>query len=75
MPPGQLDAEARIRAAIGDPYIAIDGIASREIFTVQGAVFLEIAPRHGLDETAIDQLIVGAENIAVERGWHPPVAA
>jgi hypothetical protein len=74
-PPGRLEAEALIRAALGDQDVVINGISTLDGFTAQAAVFVDIALRLRLDETAIDQLIVRAENIAVERGWHPPVAA
>lgn len=74
-PPGQLEAEALIRAALGDQDVVINGISTLDGFTAQAAVFVDIALRLGLDEAAIERLIARAEKIAVERGWHPPLAA
>jgi hypothetical protein len=73
-PPGQLEMEAIIRGALGEPDVDTSGIIPPIIFEVEIAVTGYAIRKLSLSQTEIDRLIVEAENIAFERGWNPPLA-
>jgi hypothetical protein len=72
-PPGHLEMEALVRLALGDPDVDIHGIKHLDIFVTQGVVAGKLSRKLGLSEAEIVQLIVQAEQLAFERGWHPPL--
>lgn len=73
-PPGQLETEALIRLALGDPDVVIDNIVPLDIFTIQGTVTGQAVNKLGLTETDIRELVMKSERLAFERGWNPPLA-
>lgn len=73
-PPGQLETEAVVRLVLGDPDVVISHIPNSELFHAQGMAAVGACLKLGLDEAAIDQMIVEGERIAFEQGWHPPLA-
>jgi hypothetical protein len=73
-PYGQLEMEAVIRAALGEADVDTSGIIPPIIFEVEIGVTGYAIRKLGLSEHQIDQLIVEAEDIAIERGWNPPLA-
>jgi hypothetical protein len=74
-PPGQLETEALIRAALGDPDVIIRHIPYAEVFQAHTAVIGAACVRFGLNEAAIDQMINEGERIAFAHGWQPPLAS
>jgi hypothetical protein len=73
-PPEQLVTEALIRSALGEADVVTADIEPVQKFRIRGWVTVEIRIRLGWDEAAVDQLIVAAEQMALERGWNPPRA-
>ena len=72
-PPGRLETEALVRLALGDPDVVISGIKRLDVFAIQVAIAGQLSRSLDLSESEIVQLIVQAEQLAVERGWHPPL--
>jgi hypothetical protein len=72
-PIDQLEAEAVIRAALGED-TAISDLRRLTLLNVRGLVTARICIVLGLGEQEVNQLIVDAERIAFERGWNPPLA-
>ncbi len=72
--PDQLESEALIRAALGDPDVVIRGIEFSNILSIHTLVLISAAQRLGMSESEITQLVVDSERIAFERGWKPPLA-
>jgi hypothetical protein len=70
----RLKTEAVIRSTLGEADVDTTGITSGERFQM----YLLSIPmtRRGVKftEKEADQLIVEAERIAFDRGWHPPLA-
>jgi hypothetical protein len=73
-PPGQLETEAVVRFVLGDPDVVMSHVPNSELFHAQVVVAAGACLKLGLDEAAIDQMIVEGERIALEQGWHPPLA-
>lgn len=73
-PPGQRETEALILAAFDDQKVNLTHIPASEVLQAHGAVVIMAKLRLGLDEAAIDQMIVEGERTAFEHGWHPPLA-
>lgn len=73
-PLDQLKAQAVIRSALGEADVIIGDITPAQRFNMRIAVTVLVTGKLGLEEAAIDQLIVDSERIAFERGWHPPLA-
>lgn len=73
-PPGQLEMEAIIRAALGETDVDTSGIIPPTTFEVHIAVTGYAMRKLDLSQAEIDQIIVDAENRAFERGWNPPLA-
>jgi hypothetical protein len=74
-PSGQLEMEAVIRAALGETEVDLSGITPPVAWGIQ-IVGTGYAVRVlGLGELQVDQLLVEAERITVEQGWHPPLPA
>jgi len=73
-PLDQLKTEAVIRAALGEADVVTDGITAGQQFLMRTLVLGLLTARLQLDEAAIDKLIIDSELIALERGWHPPLA-
>jgi hypothetical protein len=72
-PPGQLEMEAVIRAALGETDVDTSGIRPPAKMEIQGAVAGFAMRRLSLGQQEIDQLIDEAENITSRRGWNPPL--
>jgi hypothetical protein len=64
----QIDAEALIRAALGED-VSTDGIDMRSEFHTKVFTIVEVVERHGLSERAVDAMVVEAERVAIARGF------
>jgi len=73
-PPGQLEMEAVVRAALGETDVALDGIRPSVRLRIQLAIIGKALYELALGESDIDQLVADAERIAFERGWSPSLA-
>jgi hypothetical protein len=73
-PPDQLEAEAVIRAALGEKDIVTDDIRPAEEFNINGLIVGQITRKLRFSEADIDELIADSERIAFEQGWNPPLA-
>lgn len=73
-PPGQLETEALIRAALGDPDVMISDIDSGNTFNAYIAILGYICRKLVLSENDIRNLILESESMAFEQGWKPPLA-
>jgi hypothetical protein len=69
-----LKTEAIIRLALGDKDVDAKGISSGQKYLTHGLVAIFATAKLRLAETDIDQIIVDAEKIAIERGRRPPIA-
>jgi hypothetical protein len=70
----RLKTEAVIREALGEADVDTSGIRKGERFNIH---LISIAMTRGgikFTEKEADQLVVEAERIAFDRGWHPPLA-
>jgi len=74
-PLDQLKTEAVIRWALGKADVVTDDITAGQQFWMRTAAVTLLTIRLQLDEAGIDQLIIDSERIALERGWHPPLAS
>ncbi len=72
-PPDQLEAEALIRDALGEP-VDISGMTTEKIFTTQAAILGYAIQKLALGEPDVKELILESERIAFEQGWKPPLA-
>jgi hypothetical protein len=72
--PGQLEMEAVLRHALGETGVDVKGINARVAFEIQSGVTAFIAWKLELTEPQVDGLIREAEQLAVARGWSPPLA-
>lgn len=63
-----------ILAALGDPDIALNRFRKSEMFHAQLAVVAGPCSKLGLQDAAVNQMIIEGERMAFERGWHPPPA-
>jgi hypothetical protein len=70
----QQKTEAVIRLALGDRDVETTGITAGQKYFIRIVVVALVVGKLGLREADVDQLITGAEKIAVERGWNPPLA-
>jgi hypothetical protein len=73
-PYGQLEMEAVIRHALGEPEVDVKGITTDVAFKVQCGVTAVIAWKSDFTESRIDELITEAEELAIGRGFSPPLA-
>lgn len=73
-PPGQRETEAVIRFALGDPDVRVGHIPTLELLLAQYVTAAEACIQLGLDEAAINQMIIEGERVAWEQGWQPPLA-
>lgn len=64
----QIDAEALIRAALGED-VSTDGIDIRPEFHAKLLTIVEVVERHGLPEREVYAMLVEAERIATARGF------
>jgi hypothetical protein len=74
-PPEQQDIEAVIRAAFDDNSVRLDNIERAELYNIHGAVTANIVDKLALNSRDVDRLIADAEQIAIERGYNPPIAS
>lgn len=74
-PSGQLEMEAVIRAALGEPEVDLSGIPRPMAWGIQIVAMGYAVRVLAMAEPEVDQLLVEAERIAFERGRHPPLAA
>ena len=72
-PPGQLEAEALVRMALGDPDVVVDDISFTDTFNTQAGVTLLVILKLGLDSPEVRQLVIDGERLAFRRGWNPPL--
>jgi hypothetical protein len=73
-PPDQLEAEALIRASLGDQDVVVGDISSGKKLLVHITVLGYAVRNLALGEDDIRQLILESEQLAFERGWKPPLA-
>jgi hypothetical protein len=69
-----LKAKAIIRSALGNKEVDTKGITSGQKYLIHVLVAAFASAKLRLVEADIDQIIVDAEKIAIERGWRPPLA-
>lgn len=74
-PYGQLEMEAVIRSALGETDVDISGIPRPLAYEVQILTTAYAAAKLSMLEPEIVQLIADAEQIAIGRGWNPPLVA
>src|SRR5260370_5574589 len=72
-PPDQLEAEALIRAALGDQDVVISDIQPMGVFNIHVAITAEATRRFELGKDDIERLVLESERIPFERGWNPPL--
>jgi hypothetical protein len=72
-PPGQLEAEALVRMALGDPDVVVDNISFTDTFHTQAGVALHVVQKLDLDPPEVRQLVIDGERLAFKRGWNPPL--
>jgi hypothetical protein len=68
-----MQIEAVIRAALGEADVDVRGIPATTASKVHFMCVLGVMVRLKLDEPDLNRLVIEAEEIAFERGWHPPV--
>ena len=66
-------AQAIIRAALGGTTADLSMMRSGDSYRVRGAVAAFLSVRMGLNESAVDEVLREAEQMAFERGFHPPL--
>jgi hypothetical protein len=69
----QLETEALIRKALGDPDVVTSGISQMNAFNIYGGVTQKIIIDNGFSESEIAELVTNAEILAFKRGWSPPL--
>jgi hypothetical protein len=67
--------EAVIRSTLGEATVDIEGIRQPLMFEIQIATTGYVAANLSWPEPEIDRVIVDAEQVAIERGWDPQLAA
>lgn len=72
---GLLETEAVFRSALGEDNIDLSGIKLVDVDKMRGYLVGLIVLKQGWSETEIRDLMVEAEQLTLERGWHPPLAA
>ena len=72
--PGQLEAEALMRRAMGDSDVVISGISRMDAFKIYSGVTHKIVFDLHLSEPDVNRLVVDAEKLAFDRGRQPPLA-
>jgi hypothetical protein len=72
-PAGQEETEAVIHAALEDAGGDLSRFRKSAVFQARGAVIAAACSKLGLTDEAITQMIVDGEQIALQRGWHPPL--
>ena len=72
-PPDQHVCEAMIRDAFRDQSVDFTDISVGEIFHAQCAITVTAIRNLGLDDAAIDEMIVEGERLAFYAGRHPPL--
>jgi len=75
VPHGQPEMVAVIRHALGETNVDVRGINAQVAFEVQIAVTGFIAWKSDSTEQQVHELITEAEQLALSRGWDPPMAA
>jgi hypothetical protein len=73
-PPDQHVCEAIIRDAFRDQNVDFANVSAGEMFHAQIAIAGMAVRNLGLDEAAIDEMIVEGERLAFDDGRHPPLA-
>jgi hypothetical protein len=73
-PPGQHVCEAIIRDAFRDKSVDFTNVSLGEMMHAQVAIAGTAVLNLGLDEAAIDEMIVEGERLAFNDGRHPPLA-
>jgi hypothetical protein len=71
--PDALEMEALIRACLGEPDVTINDIALGSLLKIGSLVTSRIVRELSLPSHEVDVMLVRAEQIAAERGWHPAV--
>jgi hypothetical protein len=71
---GQLEMEAVIRSALGEPDVDISGIIPPVLMEIRIAALGYAILKLGLSQPDIAKLIVEAENVAFKQGWNPPLS-
>jgi hypothetical protein len=74
-PPRKEDIEAVIKYALNEGAGAPLQIRRGELHQIRGTVTANISDILRLDAKAVDDLVVGAESVALERGYSPPFVA
>ena len=73
-PAGQDEAEAAIHVGLGHPGIDLSRFRKSAMLHARGAVIAGVCSKLGMSDEVIAQMIVDGEQLAFERGWHPPLA-
>ena len=73
-PPDQHVCEAIIRDAFRDQNVDFTNVSLGEMMQAQVAIAGMAVRNLGLDEAAIDEMIVEGERLAFDDGQHPPLA-
>jgi hypothetical protein len=72
-PPGQQDVEAVIRAALDDSAEVPAHLGRGALLEIRGGVAFNVFAIMKFDARAIDQFIAEAEDLAMARGYSPPL--
>ena len=72
---GQMQTEAVIRAALGEPNLDLSGISSASRFRIHAMTVAAVIGGLGLGETALGSLLALAETDVLRRGRRPSLAA
>jgi hypothetical protein len=70
----RLKTEAVIRTALGEANVDTSGIKKGERFNTHLIAIALASRRLEFNDKDVDQLIIDAEQVAFDRGWHPPLA-
>lgn len=73
-PHGQLEMEAVLRSALGEMDVDISGIIPPVLMEIRGISLSYAVLKPDLREPEIAALIIEAENVALKRGWNPPLS-
>lgn len=70
-----LEIEAVYRSALGEGNIDLSGIKLVGLDKIRNSMAALVILKQGWPESEIRDLVIQAEQITFERGWHPPLAA
>jgi hypothetical protein len=69
-----LEIEAVYRSALGEDHVDVSGIRPVSLDKIRNSMVAFVILKQGWPESEIRDLVIQAEQIAFERGWHPRLA-